>query len=246
MASSGQVGAAVAKAVGVPVETVTVIVRYLRESGAITVSGRGPSAAKLSFLDIAKVLIGTVASDQPREVVEVTASYVELRPRRGGISRSAYEKSKSVIREPWFDGKKSPTFGLAVAELVSASYQGQLARLAPPHWSSYQQELRAGSADSLGAEQQDTDPEVWPELVLEFDTVRSLLSDEVVRSATIRQRSADGSERRQIFDQNSHPVSSRNTRLIDKVFPSGARTVRKTLHVSSFLYLGAELRLYDG
>jgi hypothetical protein len=245
MASSGQVSAAVAKAVGVPLETVTVIVRYLRESGAIAVSGRGLSAAKFSFLDIAKVLIATVASDQPKEAVEVTANYVDLRSKQGGISRLQYERPKPTTPEPWFDKRKSPTFGLAVAELIGGAYEGDLTPLIPRTWSGRPAELRAVWTKPPLAGQQHQDPEAWPELVLAFDTVRSLVSDQVVQSAIIRQRLTDGYERRRMFYQGTHPISSRNMRLIDSTFPSGARTIRKTLHLASFLYLAAELKSYD-
>lgn len=83
MASPGEMVKVIAGVLGVPEPQVVQHDRNLAVAGLRTVGGRGRSAAKMTPLDAANLLIGVAASSMVKETVEIVNDYADL-PSRGG------------------------------------------------------------------------------------------------------------------------------------------------------------------
>ena len=83
MASPGELVKTIADVLGVPEASVVVHDRNLVVAGLRTKGGRGRSAAKMTALDAANLLIGVAASSVVKETVETVQDYADL-PSRGG------------------------------------------------------------------------------------------------------------------------------------------------------------------
>jgi hypothetical protein len=82
MASPGILVDAIAAALGMPRETVTVHDRNLVAAGLRSKHGRGRGAAAVTPLDAARLLTAILASAQIKDSVQAVARYAETRPHR--------------------------------------------------------------------------------------------------------------------------------------------------------------------
>lgn len=79
MATAGEIVRRTAQALWLPEATVTSYYRVLREAGQLPTGGRGRSARPMTARDIARLLIGLMASDALAEAAEVTELVCRLR-----------------------------------------------------------------------------------------------------------------------------------------------------------------------
>lgn len=86
MASPGEMVKVIAGVLGVPEPQVVQHDRNLTVAGLRTVGGRGRSAAKMTPLDAANLLIGVTASSMVKETVEIVNEYADLPSASGEMS----------------------------------------------------------------------------------------------------------------------------------------------------------------
>lgn len=94
MASPGELVKATAAALGVPEASVIVHDRNLAIAGIRSKGGRGRSAAKMTSLDAANLLIGVAASSAVKETVSTVQEYGNLPSRNGEVlTQNAHQDS---------------------------------------------------------------------------------------------------------------------------------------------------------
>ena len=98
MASPRELVRTVAEVLGVPEATVVVHDRNLAVAGLRTKGGRGPSAAKMTPLDAANLLIAVAASSAVKDSVETVKAYADL------ISKIGYIDDRDGNRKAIPDG----------------------------------------------------------------------------------------------------------------------------------------------
>ncbi|HEY5306097.1 MAG TPA: hypothetical protein VIJ52_05445 [Pseudolabrys sp.] len=111
MATSGQLVEAVSRATGFAEETVVVHMRNLREAGHIAIGGRGPSAAKMTARDAAKLLIAVHGSNYVKESAGALASFSRLLAYRRELVSPAERTVPVTIAPHWIDGPKHWSVG---------------------------------------------------------------------------------------------------------------------------------------
>jgi hypothetical protein len=111
VATSGQLVEAVSRATGFAEETVVVHMRNLREAGHIAIGGRGPSAAKMTARDAAKLLIAIGSSNYVKESAGALASFSRLLAYRQEVVSPAERTSPVTIAPHWIDGPKHWSVG---------------------------------------------------------------------------------------------------------------------------------------
>lgn len=99
MATSGQLCQSVAKALGVPFETVREHLRNIRRAGEITFKGHGRGAAAMTTLDASRLLITAVGSSFVKDSVETLVEFRKLQPLGAGkpVRGSLTKKLKPKI-----------------------------------------------------------------------------------------------------------------------------------------------------
>lgn len=80
MAKLAQLIEAVSSHSGVPLPTVSLTARHVREAGLISSGGRGPGGAEMTPTDATNLLIGTVAAMQVKDAPEVVRLFRSARP----------------------------------------------------------------------------------------------------------------------------------------------------------------------
>lgn len=80
MAKLAQLIEAVSSNSGVPLPTVSLTARHVREAGLISSGGRGPGGAEMTPTDATNLLIGTVAAMQVKDAPEVVKLFRSARP----------------------------------------------------------------------------------------------------------------------------------------------------------------------
>lgn len=78
MASQKQLVAVVAETMGVPIETVTVIDRYLAEAGLRTRALRGRGQTPMTYRDGAHLIIATAWEANPKDAVALVTNFGQL------------------------------------------------------------------------------------------------------------------------------------------------------------------------
>jgi hypothetical protein len=124
MVSSIELSDCIAKALGLPEPTVALHMRNLREEGVLTQGGRGRSAARMSAVDAALLLIASAGSLHPKDSVDTVQKYRDL---------------GRVLRRPrgsprWRDGLipridslgASHTFSAAITALIESAVCDEL------------------------------------------------------------------------------------------------------------------------
>lgn len=110
MATQKELVAVVAKEMGVPIETVTVIDRYLAEAGLRTRAARGRGNTPMTYRDAANLIIATAWEANPKDAVSIVRNYSELL-----VTRSYDGNNNHIERD--FLGK---TFGESLANLIES------------------------------------------------------------------------------------------------------------------------------
>jgi hypothetical protein len=114
MATLSELVVAIAKVEDIDPATVGLIARQVREAKLITMSGRGPSAAKMSFTDAANLLIAVNATKHANEAVRAVTFYRPMVP---------HEVEGTANARPL---EEAGTFGQAVEQLLEAAAVGML------------------------------------------------------------------------------------------------------------------------
>ncbi len=99
VASAKELVAVIADTMGVPIETVTVIDRFLAEAGLRTRALRGRGHTPMTYRDAANLIIATAIGAQPKDAVRTVEDYSSL---------------------PAEDSRLGKTFGDALANLIEA------------------------------------------------------------------------------------------------------------------------------
>lgn len=110
MATQKELVAVVAKEMGIPIETVTVIDRYLAEAGLRTRAARGRGNTPMTYQDAANLIIATAWEANPKDAVAIVRAYSELL-----VTRS-YDGNNNHIERDLL-GK---TFGESLANLIES------------------------------------------------------------------------------------------------------------------------------
>lgn len=103
MVASRELGEVVAKNLGTSVTEAATHIRLLREAGILSKSGRGISAAKMTYSDAANLIIAIAASRSVKDGAAMVDLYAPMQARDTPLSGS----------EPW-----GLTFGTALSELL--------------------------------------------------------------------------------------------------------------------------------
>lgn len=82
MASQKELVAVVANQMGIPIETVTVIDRYLAEAGLRTRALRGRGNTAMTYQDAANLIIATAWEANPRDSVQLVSDFIALKASR--------------------------------------------------------------------------------------------------------------------------------------------------------------------
>ena len=126
MASPGELVEEAARALGLPVATLTVHDRNLVIAGARSKGGRGPSAAKVTARDAAHLLVAVLASAQVKESVHSLTRYRKTRALQAASSDALYDG----LGVPELTAlPASHSFVDAIEALIASSAQGSLAKL---------------------------------------------------------------------------------------------------------------------
>lgn len=112
MATSKQLIEAVSRATGLTEETVHVHMRNLREAGLITLGGRGASAARMTPLDAARLMMAVSGSGFVKESVNAVASFAGLLAYRNEIVAPKERSPYLTIAPHWSDGPRHWSAGL--------------------------------------------------------------------------------------------------------------------------------------
>lgn len=107
LASQKELIAVVAENMGVPIETVTVVDRYLAEAGLRTRALRGRGNTPMTYADAAHMIIATAWDANPKDAVNLVKAYRELSARRVKETTTAADALGS-------------TFGAALANLLES------------------------------------------------------------------------------------------------------------------------------
>lgn len=78
MASSGQLGLKMAEAFGLPHSTVITAIKALRAGRALSIKGRGSSAAQMTVADAAAITVGIMSAAVSAEIPSVTKRLLEM------------------------------------------------------------------------------------------------------------------------------------------------------------------------
>lgn len=108
MATQKELVAVVADSMGVTIETVTVIDRYLAEAGLRTRALRGRGSTPMTFNDGANLIIATAWDTNPKDAVELVKAYRDLPANR--VKETASVAADAI----------GSTFGDALAEMLDA------------------------------------------------------------------------------------------------------------------------------
>lgn len=103
MATQKELVAVVAKEMGVPIETVTVIDRYLAEAGLRTRAARGRGNTPMTYQDAANLIIATAWEANPKDAVRIVTEFRDLK---------IWRVKETVYADHKFFGE---TFGEALA-----------------------------------------------------------------------------------------------------------------------------------
>lgn len=106
MASPKELIEIVSKTMGVPVETVTVIDRWLADAGLRTRALRGRGNTSMTYQDAANLIIATALDANPKDAVRLVSEYGSL---------PATHVHPAIDRGATFLGE---TFGVALAEMI--------------------------------------------------------------------------------------------------------------------------------
>lgn len=108
MASQKELIAVVAEHMGVPIETVTVIDRYLAEAGLRTRALRGRGSTPMTYHDAAHLIIATAWEANPKDAVQLVEWYRDL--------------PASRVKETTFVAHDAlgSTFGAALANMIES------------------------------------------------------------------------------------------------------------------------------
>ncbi len=82
MATSGELVKMIAVETGYPEPTVAIVARKLREAGLLTKGGRGRSAAHMSPLDAARLVLAFLVTESPGRAVEAVTDFGSMRAQR--------------------------------------------------------------------------------------------------------------------------------------------------------------------
>lgn len=108
MATQKELVAVVAKEMGVPIETVTVIDRYLAEAGLRTRAARGRGNTPMTYQDAANLIIATAWEANPKDAVSIVNKFRRLQ---------IWRVKETAFIDPDFFGK---TFGEALDNAIEA------------------------------------------------------------------------------------------------------------------------------
>lgn len=108
MASPKELVEVVSQTMGVAVETVTVIDRWLADAGLRTRALRGRGATPMTYQDAANLIIATALDANPKDAVKFVNEYGDL---------SAYRLRESANHDKTFLGA---TFGIALANMIES------------------------------------------------------------------------------------------------------------------------------
>lgn len=108
MASQKELVAVVAENMGVPIETVTVIDRYLAEAGLRTRALRGRGNTPMTYSDAASLIIATAWEANPKDAVKIVEDFRSLLIWR--------VKETALIDQNFFGA----TFGEALANAIES------------------------------------------------------------------------------------------------------------------------------
>lgn len=108
MATQKELVAVVAKEMGVPIETVTVIDRYLAEAGLRTRAARGRGNTPMTYQDAANLIIATAWEANPKDAVSIVNKFRRLQ---------IWRVKETAFIDPEFFGK---TFGEALDNAIEA------------------------------------------------------------------------------------------------------------------------------
>lgn len=108
MASQKELITVVAEKMGVPVETVTVVDRYLAEAGLRTRALRGRGSTPMTYIDAANMIIATAWDANPKDAVQLVKAYRDLPASR--VKESAFVADDAL----------GSTFGTALANLLES------------------------------------------------------------------------------------------------------------------------------
>lgn len=108
MASPKELVQVVSDNMGVAIETVTVIDRWLADAGLRTRALRGRGATPMTYQDAANLIIATALDANPKDAVRLVNEYSALPVRR---LRESTNKDKTFLGD---------TFGRALANMVEA------------------------------------------------------------------------------------------------------------------------------
>lgn len=108
MASQKELIAVVAENMGVPLETVTVVDRYLAEAGLRTRALRGRGNTPMTYADAANMIIATAWDANPKDAVDLVKAYRDLPASR--VKESAHVADDAL----------GDTFGEALANMLES------------------------------------------------------------------------------------------------------------------------------
>ncbi|NSZ73228.1 hypothetical protein G6L74_05610 [Agrobacterium tumefaciens] len=108
MVSQKQLIELVAETMGAPVETVTVIDRYLAEAGFRTRALRGRGSTPMTYQDAANMIIATAWDANPKDAVSIVKAYRGLPPNR--VAETAHIAKDAL----------GSTFGEALANMLES------------------------------------------------------------------------------------------------------------------------------
>lgn len=108
MASQKELIAVVADSMGVPIETVTVIDRYLAEASLRTRALRGRGNTPMTFADGTNMIIATALDANPKDAVRLVKAYRDLPVRR--VKETAFVADDAL----------GSTFGEALANMLES------------------------------------------------------------------------------------------------------------------------------
>lgn len=118
MATQKELIAVVAENMGIPIETVTVVDRYLAEAGLRTRALRGRGNTPMTYTDAGNMIIATAWDANPKDAVNLVKAYRDLSARRVKETTTAADAL-------------GPTFGAAMANLLESIPEAREAFSAP-------------------------------------------------------------------------------------------------------------------
>ncbi|MFC3326225.1 hypothetical protein [Mesorhizobium cantuariense] len=108
MAGQKELVQVVAEQMGVPIESVTVIDRFLAEAGLRTRAKRGRGYTPMTYQDAANLIIATALGGGPKDAVQQVTGYRSLAARR--VAESAFVSACGL----------GDTFGMALANMIES------------------------------------------------------------------------------------------------------------------------------